>query len=106
MCGVPNCAQHLRHAIRQVVVTDHHDGWRRFDCLCVVKDTVDRVADERLANFVVSSHRRSHPNQAENAQACTCLAGRESCNLKGALLHNSIPTCSDCCPLSLASAQQ
>jgi hypothetical protein len=40
----------------------------RFDCLCVVKDTVDPVSDERLANFVVSSHRRSHPNQAENAE--------------------------------------
>ena len=51
-------------------------GCRRFDCLCVVKDTVDRVADERLANFVVSSHRRSHPNQAENAQVCYCMAGR------------------------------
>ena len=44
----------------------------RFDCLCVVKDTVDPVSDERLANFVVSSHRRSHPNQAENAEA-RCL---------------------------------
>ncbi len=51
-------------------------GCRRFDCLCVVKDTVDRVADERLANFVVSSHRRSHPNQAENAQVCDCMASR------------------------------
>ncbi|KAL5506953.1 MCM2 [Sanghuangporus vaninii] len=33
----------------------------RFDVLCVVKDTVDPVADELLAKFVVGSHRRSHP---------------------------------------------
>ncbi len=68
-------------------VSSQMHGCRRFDCLCVVKDTVDRVADERLANFVVSSHRRSHPNQAENAQACTCLASREPGNLKGASPH-------------------
>ncbi|KZS89020.1 MCM-domain-containing protein [Sistotremastrum niveocremeum HHB9708] len=33
----------------------------RFDVLCVVKDTVDPVADELLARFVVGSHLRSHP---------------------------------------------
>lgn len=33
----------------------------RFDVLCVVKDLVDPVADERLARFVVGSHIRSHP---------------------------------------------
>jgi DNA replication licensing factor MCM2 len=34
---------------------------RRFDILCVVKDVVDPVSDEKLANFVVGSHCRSHP---------------------------------------------
>jgi DNA replication licensing factor MCM2 len=34
----------------------------RFDVLCVVRDTVDPVQDERLANFVVESHMRHHPN--------------------------------------------
>merc|ERR1719383_96169 len=34
----------------------------RFDVLCVVRDTVDPVQDERLANFVVESHIRHHPN--------------------------------------------
>lgn len=34
----------------------------RFDILCVVKDVVDPVSDGRLADFVVSSHSRSHPN--------------------------------------------
>ena len=33
----------------------------RFDILCVVRDTVDAVADEHLAKFVVGSHMRSHP---------------------------------------------
>jgi DNA replication licensing factor MCM2 len=33
----------------------------RFDILCTVKDTVDPVADEQLAKFVVDSHIRSHP---------------------------------------------
>eukprot|EP00092_Neocalanus_flemingeri_P006174 GFUD01006646.1.p1 GENE.GFUD01006646.1~~GFUD01006646.1.p1 ORF type:complete len:902 (-),score=288.78 GFUD01006646.1:231-2936(-) len=33
----------------------------RFDILCVVRDTVDPVADEHLARFVVASHMTSHP---------------------------------------------
>lgn len=33
----------------------------RFDILCVVRDTVDPVEDERLAKFVVNSHGRAHP---------------------------------------------
>ncbi|EWC46637.1 DNA replication licensing factor mcm2 [Drechslerella stenobrocha 248] len=33
----------------------------RFDVLCVVRDTVNPEADERLAKFVVSSHGSSHP---------------------------------------------
>merc|ERR1712203_225681 len=33
----------------------------RFDILCVVKDTVDPVADEHLARFVMGSHMVSHP---------------------------------------------
>ena len=34
----------------------------RFDILCVVKDVVDAVKDERLASFVVNSHMKSHPS--------------------------------------------
>ncbi|CAG5132379.1 unnamed protein product [Candidula unifasciata] len=37
----------------------------RFDVLCVVRDTVDSVQDERLAKFVVGSHMRHHPNATE-----------------------------------------
>ncbi len=37
----------------------------RFDILCVVRDTIDPVQDERLAKFVVSSHIKHHPNSVE-----------------------------------------
>jgi DNA replication licensing factor MCM2 len=36
---------------------------QRFDILCVLQDTVDPVADERLAQFVTSSHMRSIPTR-------------------------------------------
>jgi DNA replication licensing factor MCM2 len=39
---------------------------QRFDILCVLQDTVDPVADEQLANFVVSSHMRSHPDFSDD----------------------------------------
>eukprot|EP00916_Digyalum_oweni_P003537 GHVL01006361.1.p1 GENE.GHVL01006361.1~~GHVL01006361.1.p1 ORF type:complete len:890 (+),score=173.34 GHVL01006361.1:21-2690(+) len=35
----------------------------RFDCLAVVRDEVDPIKDERLAEFVCCSHMRSHPEQ-------------------------------------------
>lgn len=37
----------------------------RFDVLCVVKDTVNPVDDERLAKFVVASHVLSHPQNSK-----------------------------------------
>lgn len=40
----------------------------RFDVLCVVRDTVDPVQDERMARFVTGSHIKHHPN-ATDAQA-------------------------------------
>ena len=33
----------------------------RFDLLCVVKDEIDKVIDEKLATFVINSHIMSHP---------------------------------------------
>ncbi|KIY92245.1 putative DNA replication licensing factor MCM2 [Monoraphidium neglectum] len=36
----------------------------RFDCMCVVRDVVDPINDQRLAQFVVGSHARSHPSLA------------------------------------------
>lgn len=39
---------------------------QRFDILCVLQDVVDPVADEQLANFVVRSHMRSHPELGDD----------------------------------------
>ncbi|KAF0294254.1 DNA replication licensing factor mcm2 [Amphibalanus amphitrite] len=58
----------------------------RFDVLCVVRDTVDAVQDERLARFVVGSHVKNHPLNTEDEeqqqqddmpQSGTNLAGLE-----------------------------
>ncbi|KAK5966747.1 hypothetical protein GCK32_000486 [Trichostrongylus colubriformis] len=35
----------------------------RFDVLCVIRDTVDPVEDERLSKFVVGNHIKLHPNR-------------------------------------------
>ncbi|KAG1671758.1 DNA replication licensing factor mcm2 [Nymphon striatum] len=44
----------------------------RFDILCVVRDQVDAVVDERLARFVVKSHIRHHPGSTpEDIQEIT-----------------------------------
>eukprot|EP01038_Epipyxis_sp_PR26KG_P005040 gene5040-7031_t len=39
---------------------------QRFDVLCVLQDIVDPLVDERLANFVVGSHMKSHPEYDPN----------------------------------------
>ena len=41
----------------------------RFDILCVVRDVVDPVEDERLANFVVGNHMKLHPEALAEAAA-------------------------------------
>lgn len=41
----------------------------RFDILCVVRDTVDPIEDERLARFVVESHSKHHPDNVKEAKA-------------------------------------
>ena len=38
----------------------------RFDILCVVRDNVDPVEDDLLADFVIGNHRRMHPDAAES----------------------------------------
>ncbi|RCK62790.1 DNA replication licensing factor MCM2 [Candida viswanathii] len=38
----------------------------RFDILCVVRDLVNPESDERLASFVIDSHMRSHPSNADD----------------------------------------
>ena len=40
----------------------------RFDILCVIRDVIDRVMDEKLAKFVVQSHVKNHPKADGNAE--------------------------------------
>lgn len=42
--------------------------------LCVVRDIVDPVQDQRLAEFVVGSHAASHPEAVEEAEAAADTA--------------------------------
>ncbi|GLH17219.1 DNA replication licensing factor Mcm2, partial [Gryllus bimaculatus] len=35
----------------------------RFDVLCVVRDEADPMQDQKLAEFVVQSHRKHHPSR-------------------------------------------
>ena len=47
----------------------------RFDCICVVRDLVDPEGDVRLAEFVVESHMRSHPDFPADAEDDADAAG-------------------------------
>merc|ERR1712060_80766 len=47
----------------------------RFDCICVVKDSVDPSLDEQKANFVVNSHASLHP-KAEDEGADESAASK------------------------------
>ena len=52
----------------------------RFDILLVVKDIVDPVMDEKLAQFVVGSHVRSHPEFGKDGTEAEALAAGTSPN--------------------------
>merc|ERR1712048_1466997 len=41
----------------------------RFDVLCVIRDEADQLQDERLADHVVCSHIRSHPEASRREKA-------------------------------------
>ena len=49
----------------------------RFDILCVVKDIVDPIQDERLADFVIGSHIKSHPNFDAKEQTAVQAAAED-----------------------------
>jgi len=56
---------------------------QRFDVLCVLQDTVDPVADERLAKFVTGSHMRSTPTselRRETARRSSTVASQQTTN--------------------------
>ncbi|CAD6194709.1 unnamed protein product [Caenorhabditis auriculariae] len=40
----------------------------RFDVLCVIRDTVDPIEDERLATFVVENHIKHHPETVRSEE--------------------------------------
>ena len=48
----------------------------RFDCLCVVKDQCDPVADEMLARFVVNSHMKHHPVESQRDELPGDMMGK------------------------------
>lgn len=58
------------------------------DILCVVRDLVDPVLDERLADFVLQSHTRSHPDyvQSENEEAFKSTEGVSSASHLSSLI--------------------
>ena len=59
----------------------------RFDCICVVKDSVDVVKDERLAEFVVKSHRDTHPDAQDDAAAETNAKAEQATAIDQTLLR-------------------
>ena len=82
---------------------------RRFDILCVVKDTVDPILDERLARFVIGSHERSHPDAdvataEETAQAASFAGGPPPKTISQDLLRKYITYAKDNCRPRLSSA--
>lgn len=44
----------------------------RFDILCVVRDLINPVTDEQLAEFVVNSHCKSHPEELPPGTTVDC----------------------------------
>uniref|UniRef100_A0A061RCL3 DNA replication licensing factor MCM2 n=1 Tax=Tetraselmis sp. GSL018 TaxID=582737 RepID=A0A061RCL3_9CHLO len=72
----------------------------RFDCLAVIKDTVDPDTDERLAEFVVNSHHCSHPDAADQegragSGGVAVAAGKEP--LPQELLRKYVAYAKECC---------
>ncbi len=82
---------------------------RRFDILCVVKDIVDPILDERLARFVIGSHERSHPEAdpavvAQSAQGDLFSGGPPPKTVSQDLLRKYITYAKDNCRPRLSSA--
>ena len=62
----------------------------RFDVLCVVRDIVDPVQDQRLAEFVVGSHAASHPDAAPGSGVTASAPAEAEGVLSQALLRKYI----------------
>eukprot|EP00917_Polyrhabdina_sp_WS-2016_P012483 GHVP01027400.1.p1 GENE.GHVP01027400.1~~GHVP01027400.1.p1 ORF type:complete len:828 (+),score=162.71 GHVP01027400.1:229-2484(+) len=64
-CSIIAAANPIRGTYNQSIVLSQNVNLTepilsRFDILCVVKDRVDRIEDERVGEFVVQSHINSH----------------------------------------------
>lgn len=59
---------------------------QRFDVLCVLQDRVDPVDDERLADFVISSHMRSNPMKSRGDESGDTAGGNGDDDDDAALL--------------------
>ena len=70
---------------------------QRFDILCVLRDTVDPVVDERLASFVLLSHMKSHPRVREEEEEKQRMEseGVPPSEAGGLNLAGSIPSLAD-----------
>lgn len=62
----------------------------RFDILCVVKDLVDPVQDERLAEFVIGSHIKSHPGYDSKTDPTPTIAAEDADVINQDLLRKYI----------------
>ncbi|KAL0055666.1 hypothetical protein WJX82_002980 [Trebouxia sp. C0006] len=76
----------------------------RFDILCVVKDKVDPVADEMLANFVIDSHMRSHPDKKAEEAAAQEKTAPDPSMLSQEMLRKYITFAKQNCHPKLANA--
>ena len=63
----------------------------RFDILCVVRDTVDPVEDERLARFVVGSHGRSHPASQATDQNSNAMEIEHESDVRASAINGGEP---------------
>mmetsp|Transcript_24487 Transcript_24487/g.39794 ORF Transcript_24487/g.39794 Transcript_24487/m.39794 type:complete len:955 (+) Transcript_24487:185-3049(+) len=64
----------MKNFVENVELTD--PIIQRFDILCILQDSVDPIADERLAKFVVSSHLQSHPAGCVSPEEARAIAQR------------------------------
>merc|ERR1719238_2306388 len=72
----------------------------RFDVLCVLKDEADAVQDERLADHVICSHIRSHPEASSDDKQTKPKIQEKASHIEPIdqeLLKNYIVFCTEAC---------
>jgi len=76
----------------------------RFDVLCVIRDTADRLRDEQLAEFVIDSHCRSHPLLSNSAEQEAALQERDPDILSQEMLRKYVTYAKQTCRPKLDSS--